>query len=143
MDLSTPSLVILYVIVGIMDLGLIVLWGWQLQVFRGKPMENPDGSKDDWNEAPLCYGIALADMVIAVPTALVATVLMILEYRVGHYLFGAIAWWFVWVNFATTVSSIRFHKPKMSFGWLFSYPGLVAFGLAYLVWEFVHWDVVF
>ncbi|MBT3224302.1 MAG: hypothetical protein HN348_34985 [Proteobacteria bacterium] len=52
-------------------------------------------------------------------------------------------WWFVWVNIATTVSIIKFHKPKANFEWLFSYPGLVALGLAFLVWEFVHWNTIF
>ncbi len=44
--LSTLSQVTLYVLLALIGLLTLIIWGWQIQVFRGKDMENPDGSAD-------------------------------------------------------------------------------------------------
>jgi hypothetical protein len=141
-DLSLASKIAHWAMVGVLDLGLLVLWGWQLQVFRGRRMKSPDESFDDWHDQPLCYGIALADMTISVPAALLATVLMIRDAAVGFFLYGAVAFWSLWVNLVTTAVSLRFHRPRPTFFWIFAYPFQVALALAYLVWLLVHFRVL-
>lgn len=49
-ELLLTSQVSLYVLLGIMGLINLILWGWQIQVFKGKAVKNPDGSSDGWHE---------------------------------------------------------------------------------------------
>ena len=108
------SKVILYTDIGLIGLYCVILWGWQLMVLRGRAMENPDGSVDDWHEQKLCYGIALADISIAVPVALVGIALIFVGRGLGYYLTGMVSFWFLWSNVMTTATSLRFEKPKMT-----------------------------
>jgi hypothetical protein len=38
---------ILYVLLALIGLLIMIIWGWQVQVFRGKEMKNNDGSADN------------------------------------------------------------------------------------------------
>ena len=60
----------LYSYLVIFGLFCLAVLFWQIQVLRGRAMRNPDGTADDWREQKLFYGMALADVTIAVPTAL-------------------------------------------------------------------------
>jgi len=61
----------LYSYLVIFGLFCLAVLFWQIQVLRGRAMRNPDGTNDDWHQQKLFFGIALADVTIAVPTALV------------------------------------------------------------------------
>ncbi len=114
MDLSLSGRIILYVIIIPFGLISMFLWGYQLMILRGKRINNPDGSVDDWHEQKLCYGAALADITTAVPLTLLAIVLIFLGWRLGYYLMGLASFWFVWANTMTTATSIRFENPRES-----------------------------
>ena len=46
-ELSVLSQIGLYVLLTVMGLLVLIIWGWQIMVFRGRAMKNPDGSSDD------------------------------------------------------------------------------------------------
>ena len=105
MEISLISQIILYIIIVLFGLLAIIVFGWQIMVLRGKSMKNPDESVDDWHEQKLCYGIALADITIAVPLTLVGIVLILIGWRIGYYLTGLASFWFLWTNVMTTATS--------------------------------------
>jgi hypothetical protein len=51
--------------------------------------------------------------------------------------------WMAWANVMTTVTSLRFEKPRITAEWLLVFPfgGLV--GLAYVIWILIHFDNVY
>lgn len=144
MEVSLAGRIVLYVLLGLYAVGLIGLWFWQFQVFRGKAMKNPDGSSDDWHDEPMVYGLALADMVFSIPVGLIGIIFILVGYPLGHYIMGMVAFWFVWINLATTATSLRFNKPRTNLvAWVLAYPALVMLGLAYLGWIGVHYETFF
>ena len=143
MEVPLISKVVLYIIIVLFGLLAIILFGWQIMVLRGKSMKNPDGSADDWHEQKLFYGIALADITIAVPLTLVGIVLIFIGWRIGYYLTGLASFWFLWTNVMTTATSLRFEKPKITFNWFIVFPFGALVALAYIVWSLVHFDAIF
>ena len=143
MEIPLISRIILYIIIAIFGLLVIIVFGWQIMVLRGKSMKNPDESVDDWHEQKLCYGIALADITIAVPLTLVGIVLIFVGWRIGYYLTGLASFWFLWTNAMTTITSLRFEKPKISLNWFFVFPFGALVALAYIVWTLIHFDTIF
>ncbi len=106
-------------------------------------MKNPDGSVDDWHEQKLFYGIALADIAIAIPVTFVGIALIFVGWRIGYYLTGLASFWFLWANIMATATSLRFEKPMISLNWFITFPfgGLVA--LAYIVWSLIYFQEIF
>ncbi len=143
MEIPLIGKIVLYIIIVLFGLLAILVLGWQLKVLRGKSMKNPDGSADDWHEQKLFYGIALADITIAVPLTLTGIVLIFVGSRVGYYLTGLASFWFLWANIMTTATSLRFEKPNISFSWFMVFPFGAIVALAYIVWSLVHFDIIF
>jgi len=143
MDLPLISRILLYIILILFGLLCILIFGWQINVLRGKPMNNPDGTVDDWHEQKLFYGIAVADITIAVPVALIGIALIIIGLRIGYYLTGLASFWLLWTNVMTTVTSLRFEKPKITLMWFIVFPFGALVALAYLVWTLVHFKIIF
>jgi hypothetical protein len=44
------SQIIFYVLLALIGLMTLLIWGFQIQVLRGKDMSNPDGTVDSWHE---------------------------------------------------------------------------------------------
>ena len=63
-------------------------------------MKNPDGSADDWHGQKIYYGIALSDLIVAIPVSLLGIVFIFLGYRIGYYITAMTSFWFVWINIA-------------------------------------------
>jgi len=143
MDLPLISRILLYIIVVIFGLLAIIVFGWQINVLRGKSMKNPDGSVDDWRKQKLFYGIALADITMAIPLTLVGIVSIFLGWRIGYYLTGLASFWFLWTNVMTPATSLRFEKPKITLMWFIVFPFGAIIGLAYVVWTLVHFEAIF
>ena len=121
---------------------ILLLW-WQVQVLEGKAMENPDGSFDDWHDQEILYGMAVADVFIACPLAILGVVVTLLEPRYGIFLLALVSFFFVWVNVAFTKTSLRFREPKMTVNWFIVYPFGAILGAAYLLWTMVHFEMIF
>ncbi|MEW6388255.1 MAG: hypothetical protein AB1491_12130 [Thermodesulfobacteriota bacterium] len=137
------SKIILYSDLSLMGIIGIIIWGWQLQVLRGRSMKNPDGSVDDWHEQKLFYGMALADLTIAVPLTLGGIVLILLDQGLGYYLTGLASFWFLWANVMTTATSLRFEKPRITFMWFLTFPFGAILGGVYLIWSIIYFDRIF
>jgi len=142
-DIPFVSILILYILLGLSGLYFIVLWFWQIKVFKGKRMKNVDGSFDDWHEQNMDYGFSFADIVIGCPVGLLGVVLTFLHYQVGFYLVAMVSFWFLWVNLATTVTSLKFRKPKLNFSWFMTFPFGSLMSLAYILWTIFYYDVIF
>jgi len=141
--LSPFSQVSLYVILGIMGLLCIVIWDWQIRVLKGKAMKNPDGSFDNWHEQKTHYGIAFADIFLACPLNIAGIILVFVSPRWGYYLLALVSFWWVWANIMTTVTSLRFEKPRITFMWFIVFPFGILVGLAYIMWTIVHFDIIY
>lgn len=142
-NLPFASRIILYGLLTVIAVfTFLVLWA-QVGCIRGKPFENPDGTKDDWREQKIFYGIAWADILVACPTSFAALVLIFAAPRWGFYLMGLVSFWFLWANVMTTVTSLRFEKPRITFQWIVVFPLGAVVGLAFILWTLVHFDAVF
>ena len=141
--LSLPWLLILYILMALIGLLSLIILGWQIQVFRGKEMKNPDGSADSWHEQKIFFGIATADIFFACPLAIAGIILVFISPRWGFYLLAWVSFWFVWANIMTTATSLRFEQPKLSLSWWVTFPTGIVVGLLYIVWTVVHFDVIF
>jgi hypothetical protein len=142
-QLTLESQISLYIILlAIAVFTLLVLWA-QVGVMRGKPFENPDGTKDDWHEQKVYYGIAWADIFVACPLSIAALVLVFTAPRWGFYLMGMVSLWFIWTNAMTTVTSLRFEKPNITLQWLIVFPSGAVIGLAFVVWMLVHFRAIY
>jgi hypothetical protein len=142
-ELSFLSQVSLYVIMGIMGLLCIIIWDWQIKVLKGKAMKNPDGSFDNWHEQKTHYGIAIADIFLACPVNILGIILVFVSPRWGYYLLGLVSFWWVWANFMTTATSLRFEKPRINLMWFIVFPFGILVGLAYIIWTIVNFDIIF
>jgi hypothetical protein len=118
-------------------LTLALLW-WQIQVLRGKRMENPYGSADDWNEQEIMFGIALADVLLACPLGIATVVLTLAGSPWGFFLLPIFGFYLVWANTMTTATSLRFHKPTFTLMWIIVFPLGIAVGAAALAWSVAH-----
>ena len=142
-QLPVESRIILYLLLAVIAvLTLIILWA-QIGVARGKPFENPDGTKDDWREQKIFYGIAWADIFVACPVSGAALIMIFAAPRWGFYMMGLVSFWFVWTNVMTTVTSLRFEKPRITPTWLIVFPLGTVIGLAFIVWTLLHFDTIY
>jgi hypothetical protein len=142
-SLPVGSRIILYLLLSaIAVFTLIVLWA-QVGIIRGRPFENPDGTKDDWREQKIFYGIAWADISVACPVSLAALIMIFVAPRWGFYTMGAVSFWFLWANVMTTVTSLRFEKPRITLQWIIAFPLGAVIGMAYIIWAVTHCDIIF
>jgi len=142
-QLPVESRIILYLLLAVIAvLTLIILWA-QIGVARGKPFENPDGTKDDWREQKIFYGIAWADIFVACPVSGAALIMIFAAPRWGFYMMGLVSFWFVWTNVMTTVTSLRFEKPRITLPWIAVFPLGTVIGLAFISWTLAHFDTIY
>ena len=66
-----------------MSIIIIVVFWWQIQVLKGKAMKNPDGTYDDWHEQKIFFGIAIADIFVAIPTTIAGITMILLNMNIG------------------------------------------------------------
>jgi hypothetical protein len=142
-QLSVESRIVLYVILAaIAVFTLIVLWA-QIGVIRGKPFDNPDGTKDDWREQKIIYGMSWADIFVACPVSFAALVMIFTAPRWGFYAMGMVSFWFVWTNVVTTVTSLRFENPRITLQWLIVFPLGAVIGLTFIIWTLAHFETIY
>lgn len=143
MDIPLIGQAILYIIIVLFGLLAIIVFGWQIMVLRGKSVKNADGTADDWHKQKLFYGIALADVTVAIPVTLIGIILIFMGWRIGYYLTGLASFWFLWANIMTTATSLRFEKPKISFNWFIVFPFGAIVALAYIIWSLIYFQEIF
>jgi hypothetical protein len=135
--------IIFYVMIGLMmAFALLVMW-WQIMVMKGKAMKNPDGSFDSYHEQKNHFGLAVADVFVSCPAIFVGVLLVLSGSRWGYYVLALCSYWFLWANIMTTSTSLRFEKPKITFMWFVAFPLGSLLGLAYIVWTFIYFDVIY
>lgn len=142
-ELAVSSKIILYILLALIGILALVVWWWQIQVFQGKEMDNPDGSADSWHQQKIFFGIAAADIFIACPTSILGIALVFLSPRWGIYLLTLVSFWFLWANVMTTVTSLRFEKPRITLNWLIVFPFGAVVGLAFIVWTVINFDAIY
>jgi len=142
-ELSLSSRIILFTLLVLIALITCIVYWAQIGCVRGKPFENPDGTKDDWREQKVFYGIAWADILLACPMSISALVLIFLAPQWGFFLMGMVSFWFLWANVMTTITSLRFEKPEITFQWFVVFPFGAVVGLSFLAWMVAHFDLVF
>lgn len=142
-DLPGVSRIFLYALLVAISLITVIVLAAQIGCVRGRPFENPDGTRDDWREQRIFYGIAWADILVACPLSFTGVVLLFLAPQWGFYLLGMVSFWFVWANMMTTLTSLRFEKPRITVQWLVVFPLGSVIGLAFLVWTVLHFRLVF
>lgn len=142
-DLPGISRIILYVLLVLVSLVTVIVLFAQIGCVREKPFENPDGTRDDWREQELFFGIAWADIIVACPLSFAGVALVFLAPRWGFFLMGMVSFWFVWANVMTTVTSLRFAEPRITLQWFVVFPMGTLIGLSLLVWVFLHFRLVF
>jgi hypothetical protein len=141
-DLSLLSQITLYMLLAFIGvLTLLILW-FQVQVFGGKRMPNPDGSADDWHEQKIFYGIAVADIFLACPLGFATVGLTLAASPWGLFLLPMHGFYFLWANTMTTATSLRFHNPEFTLTWFLVFPLGILVGVATLAWTAVHLDLI-
>lgn len=137
-ELSLISRISLYVLLAFIAF-LTTLLAWvQAQVLIGRAMKNPDGSFDDWHRQRTHFGMAFADLVIACPVSAAAVILTLLSSPWGNYLLTMVGFFYVWANTMTTVTSLRFEKPKLTLMWFIVFPLGIFVGLGILAWTAIN-----
>ena len=131
-----------YALIAVIGLYTVLLGWWQAMVLSGRPMQNPDGSTDDWRVHKTHFGMAVADLLLTCPVSIGGIALVFLAPRWGYFVLSLIAFWFVWANLMTTSMSLRFERPRITLSWLFVFPSGILVGGAYLFWMVIHFDVV-
>ncbi|CAN8075363.1 unnamed protein product [Agarophyton chilense] len=126
----------------VMTVYVLFLTWWQTQVLAGRKMTNPDGSADDWHAQKTHFGIAFADVCISFPVCIASAIGVVMSLRWGYFGYSLIAMLFVWGNVMTTATSLRFHKPRLTFEWFVTFPFGLLLGFAYLVWMIVCFDAL-
>ena len=137
------SQISLYALLTLMGLFSLLVFGWQIMILRGKAMQNPDGTSDDYHEQKTHYGIAFADVFLACPVCFAAIALVFISPRWGFYMLVMVAFWFVWANLMTTATSLRFENPKRSLNWWIAFPTGIIIGLAFILWTVIHFDIIY
>jgi hypothetical protein len=128
--LSVGSRVLLYVLMTLIGfLAVLVAWA-QFRIIRGHPFQNPDGSSD-------------ADLTVACPLAFVGLALVFVNLKLGLVALFGVSVWMLWANVMTTVTSLRFERPKITASWLIVFPFGSVVGMAYLTWFLLHFERVF
>ena len=140
--LPLASQISLYVLLALTGVLALVVWAGQIWVLRGNAFPNPDGSKDDWHEQKIIYGMAFADAVLACPTAIAAVIVVFLSPRWGIFLLALVSFWMLWANIVTTATSLRFHHPRVTVAWFMAFPFGALVGLANIIWVVFHFDAV-
>lgn len=140
-DLSLISRITLYLILALIAFFGVLLFWFQAQVLLGKSMPNPDGSFDDWHRQRTHFGIAFADLFITSPVSVATVVLTLQSSPWGPYLLTMLGYFYVWGNTMTTVTSLRFEKPKFTLMWFIVFPMGILIGLAAIAWTAVHFDI--
>ncbi len=141
--LSLISQVTLYILLVLIGFFAIIVWYGQYRVLKGKGYDNPDGSRDDWQEQKTHYGIAFADMVVACPVTVAGILLLFINPKLGFYLVALTSFWFLWANIMTTATSLRFEKPKITLMWFITFPLGAIVGFAYIIWTIVHFNLIY
>jgi hypothetical protein len=142
-ELSQIARISLYLLLALIGLFALLIFAWQIQVLRGKAMDNPDGSVDDWHEQKIFYGVAVADIFLACPLCFVGIVLVFITPRWGFYLLSWVSFWYVWANIMTTATSLKFEKPKITPNWILVFPLGILVGLVYFIWTLIHFDIIY
>ena len=142
-ELSLVSRVLLYVLLALIALLTIAVAWAQVGCLRSRPFENPDGTADDWREQKIFYGIAWADLAVACPLSVVGLALVFAAFKLGLFVLAGVSVWLVWANVLTTVTSLRFEKPRITLPWLAVFPFGSTVGLACLLWILFHFEVMF
>jgi hypothetical protein len=137
------SKIILYTDLLLMGLMAVIVWPWQLLVLKGRAMKNPDGTADDWHEQKVFYGLAVADLAVAVPVTLTGIILIFWGWGLGYYLTGLASFWMVYANVMTTANSLRFEKPQITLLWFFTFPLGAILGAVYFLWSLVYFEEIF
>lgn len=140
--LPLASQISLYALIALIGAISLVVWGAQIWVLRGNAFLNPDGSKDDWHEQKVIYGMAFADAVLACPAAILGVILVFVSPRWGIFLLALVSFWLLWANIMTTANSLRFYRPRIDLLWFMTFPFGALLGLAYLAWVVVHFDAI-
>jgi len=135
--------IILYLILACMGIIIIVVLWWQIQVLKGKAMKNPDGTYDDWHKQKLFYGIAIADIFVAIPFTFAGIIMIILKMHMGFYILALPSFWFIWANIMTTSTSLHFENPKITISWFIVYPFGIIVGIAYFIWSIIYFNLIF
>lgn len=141
--LPGTSRIVLYVLLAVVSLVTVIVLLAQIGCVREKPFENPDGTRDDWREQKVFYGIAWADILVACPLSFAGVALVFLAPQWGFFVMGMVSFWFVWANVMTTVTSLRFENPRITLRWFVVFPMGAVIGLAFLAWIFLHFRFVF
>jgi hypothetical protein len=142
-DLPLFSQIVFYVLIVLVGLYVVLIGLWQIKVLRGEPMQNPDGTVDDWHEQKTHYGIALADVFLACPVGIIGIILIFVFPLWGFYLLAMVSFWFVWANIMTTATSLRFEKPTLTLNWWISFPVGGFIGLAFIIWTMIHFESIY
>jgi hypothetical protein len=142
-DLPGVSRIFLYILLVAISLITVIVLIAQIGCVSGRPFENPDGTKDDWREQRVFYGIAWADILVACPLSFAGVVLVFLAPQWGFFIMGMVGFWFVWANVMKTLTSLRFEKPRITLRWFVVFPMGTMIGLAFLVWIVLHFRLVF
>jgi hypothetical protein len=87
--------------------------------------------------------MALADILLAIPLTLAGVALVFLGVKIGFYIMGMVSFWFLWINLATTLTSVRFERPRFTFSWFLVFPLGAILGLVYILWSLAHFTAVF
>ncbi|MBU0520285.1 hypothetical protein KKA00_09470 [bacterium] len=138
MEIPLTGKIIFYAVISAMGIICMFLWYWQWNVLRGKAMPNPDGTFDDWHDQKLYYGFAVADIFIAIPFTLAGIILIFAGIKAGYNMTAMSSFWFLWINSVTTITSLRFAKPKITLEWFVVFPLGAVLGLIYLVWTCIY-----
>ena len=69
-SITQTAQISLYVLLALLGLFSLLVFGWQIMILRGKAMNNPDGTVDDFHEQKTHYGIAFADVILACPACM-------------------------------------------------------------------------
>ena len=69
--------------------------------------------------------------------------LVFLAPRWGFFLLGMVSFWFLWANVMTTLTSLRFEKPRITLQWLVVFPLGAVVGVSFLAWTVAHFELVF
>lgn len=142
-SLPLTAQISLYLLLIWMGLFALLVFGWQINILRGKAMKNPDGSVDDWHEQKTHYGIAVADVFLACPACFLGILLIFISPRWGFYLLTMVSFWFVWANTMTTSTSLRFEKPKLNLIWWLTFPSEILLGLLFILWTVIYFDTIY
>ena len=137
-EFSVTSQIMLFALLALIGILSILIFLFQIQVFRGKRMPNPDGSADDWHEQKIFYGIAIADILLACPLGFAVVVLILSGSPWGYFLLPVHGFYFLWANTMTTATSLRFHNPKFTLMWFIVFPLGAIVGASTLLWSAAH-----